>query len=156
MSSISFLCLIFVSERRWSRAEKTLKLRLSTVWSLFLFKYFLQSCFSFFRSFFSIFWSFSSISLFVFRNIHSLFLSRLRTRDASRASLCRKTLSSLFMISFSTDSFLLIHKVLLFCSFSCLVSSWFVRNSLRASQMRSDCLSTSCRSRSSHFDDLNE
>ena len=133
-----------------------LKSRSSTVWSLFLFKCFLQSCFSSSRSFFSIFWSFFSISLFVFRNIYSLFLSDLRIRDASRVSLCRKTLSSLFMILFSTDSFFLIHKVFLSCSFSCLILSWFVQNLLKTFQMRFDYLSTSRRSCSLYFNDLNE
>ena len=58
-------------------------------------------------------------SFVIFRNNHSFFLSRLRIRDTSRLLLYRKILSSSFMTSFSTDFFLLIHKVFLFCSFSC-------------------------------------
>ena len=133
-----------------------LKSRSLIVWSLSLFKYFLLLCFSSSQSFFSIFWLSSSVSLFVFWSIYLLFLSRLRIHNASRISSCQKILLLLFMILFSTDSFLLIHKVLLSCSFSCLVSSWFVRNPLKAHQMRFNCLSTSRRLRSSHFDDLNE
>ena len=70
MLLILSFCLIFVLKKRWFCVEKTLKSRLSTVWSLLSFKCFLQSCFSSSRLFFSIFQLFSSISLFIFRNIH--------------------------------------------------------------------------------------
>ena len=156
MSLILFLCLIFVLRKRWFYTKKTLRSRSSTVWLLSLFEYFLQSCLSSFRSFFSVFWPPSSVLSFVFQNIYLLFSLRPRTRDASRVSLNRKIFSSSFMTSFSTNSFLLIYKVSLSCSFSCLVLFWFVRIFLKAHQMRFDCLLTSRQSRSSYFDDLNE
>ena len=156
MSSISFLYLIFASGRRRSRAKKTSKSQLSTVWRSFLFKYFLRSCLSFSRPFFSTFWSFSSVSLFVFRSSHLFSSLHLRTRDASRLSSCQKISSLSFMASFPTDFSLLIHRIFLSCSSSCSISSWFVRNFLRTHQVRSGCLPTSRRPCSLHLDDLNE
>ena len=156
MSLISFFYLIFVSKERWFRVKKTLKSRSSTVWSLFLFKYSFQSCLSSSRLFFLTFWLSSSVSLFSFRSIYLLSSFYLRTYNILRILLNQKILSLSFMTLFSTDSFLLFHRIFLFCSFSCLISSWFVRNFLKTHQMRFDRLSTSCRSRSSHLDNLNE
>ena len=132
MSSISFFYLIFASKKRWSCAKKTLRSQFSIAWRSSLFKYFLRSCLSSFRSFFSTFWSFSLISLLIFRNNYSFFSFHLRTRNALRLSSYWKILLLSFIISFSTNFFLLIHKILLSCSFSCSILSWFVRNFLKA------------------------
>ena len=156
MLLISSFYLIFILKERWFRVKKALKSRSSTVWLLFLFKYFLSSYLLSFQSFFSIFWLFSLILLFIFWSIHSLSLLRSRIYNALRVSSYWKTLSLLFMTFFSTDFFLLIHKVFLSCLFLYLILSWFVRNFLKTHQVRFNRLSTLRRSRSLYLDDLNE
>ena len=156
MLLISFLCWIVVLKARWSQASKALRMRHLRLWKRFSFKCFFQSCWSSFLLFFLIFLLFFSILLSVFPSHSSIFSLRHRTHDASRLSSKRTTSSMSFTTSFSSSSSFLIHKVLLSCSFPCSFSSWFSQNSLRTHWLRSDCSSTSRRSRSSDRDDLNE
>ena len=125
-------------------------------WKQFSFKCSFQSCWSSFLLFFLVFSLFFPILLSVFSNHNSIFSFRSRIHDASRSSSKWIILSMSFTTSFSSSSFSLTHKILLFCSFLCSFSSWFSQNSLRAHWLRSDCSSTSRRSRSSDRNDLNE
>ena len=155
MLLISFFCWIVVSKTRWSQASKASRMRHLRSWKQFSFKCSFQSCWLSFLLFFLIFSLFLSILLSVFLNYNSIFSFCSRIHDASHSS-SRRTISSMsFTASFSSSSSSLIYRILLSCSFLCSFSFWFSQNSLRAHWLRSDCSSTSRRSRSSDRDDLN-